>query len=365
MSDLVLVYTKYMTCYIGGDFDSSSSAAYECDSSVSYQLYFPQKINSKYRYYFETGIDSLSQIVLNIYNRKNSTPIYLWFPVHYCIETILRLKNKLEDRLPLVVVYYASFEELKIANQYTNILLLNHFNKYLETAKETIDLYKNAGWVVVEDFVQAPFDISKTTGDYSFNSLRKIADIEVSICYMFNTLIEASKKQSDYYKIKKKATNIKSVFLKKGNKELEEVYLSLFKKAELSLWNKEIFLAQEREVGKLLRINWEKLLLKRIENYSFLENKIRSINQVQLLPGKYMYLIIRVLSRDKLKKYFFSKNVFTAIHWPDSFDTIKLELLSLHIDQRYNKTNMEYIYILRSFIMKKHSCKVRMVEIKF
>ncbi|WP_061218218.1 hypothetical protein [Leptospira weilii] len=335
-----------MISYIGGDFDSSSSTAYELDSSVSYELYFPKKINGKYRHYFETGIDSLSQIILDIYNRKNLTLIRLWFPTHYCMEAILRLKNKLEDRIPFSVAHYASFEELKIANKRTNILLLSHFNKYLETANEVIDRYKKVGWVVIEDFVQAPFDISKTAGDYSFNSLRKIADIEVSVCYMSNTHIEASQEQSAYYKIKKEAANIKNIFLKKEDKEIEEVYLNLFKKAELSLWNKEVFLAQKQEVNKLLRINWEELLLKRIENYTFLENKVRSINQVQLLPGKYMYLIIRVSNRDKLKKYFFSKNVFTAIHWSDSFDAIKFELLSLHIDQRYNKTNMEYIYLL-------------------
>ncbi|EMN90677.1 hypothetical protein [Leptospira weilii] len=335
-----------MISYIGGDFDSSSSTAYELDSSLSYELYFPQKINGKYKYYFETGIDSLSQIIIYICDRKNSTPIRLCFPAHYCMETILRLKNKLEDRIPFSVVHYASFEELKIVNNCTNILLLSHFNKYLETANEVIDQYKKVGWVVVEDFVQAPFDISKTAGDYSFNSLRKIADIEVSVCYMPSTHIEASQEQSPYYKIKKEAANIKNSFLKKGNKEIEEVYLNFFKKAELSLWNKEVFLAQEQEVSRLLRINWEEFLLKRIENYTFLESKVRGINQVQLLPGKYMYLIIRAPNRDKLKEYFFSKNIFTAIHWPDSFDAIKLELLSLHIDQRYNKKNMEYMYLL-------------------
>jgi len=334
-----------MDQYVGGDFDSLSEVVYEKAASDSYKLYFPEKINNCFRNLFETGTDSLAQIVSDIYSENHRT-VRLWFPAHYCLETILRLQKKLEERIPLSIARYNSFSELLISNECTNVLLFNHFNRYQETTFEIIEKYKNENWLVVEDFVHAPFEIIKMCGNYSFNSLRKIAGLEVSVCYTSRLFNDGTRESSTYYKLKKEAAKIKSNFFKSREKDLELMYLNLFKKAESNLLCKEIITAQKQEIEKLMRIEWTALLAKRIENYNYLVNKIGSIKQIEIQQGRYMYVMLKVEERDELKQFMYSNGVFPVIHWPDSLDEIKNNLLSFHIDHRYNKMDLERVYLL-------------------
>ena len=331
-----------MSKYIGGDFDSSSLKSYEKPLSKIYESYFPNQIGNNRIFFFETGTDSLAEIILNIYYSNNSIPICLWIPSHYCFDSVSRLYEKLNGVVIFSVFDYSSIVDVKFLDNKANIFLFNHLNFYHENVINLLPLLKQKGWFTIEDFVQAPLDIFKTMGDYSFNSMRKVADIEASVCYT-TSINKYSDKPTIYYKTKKEAANFKSEFLKNGNKEIEKKYLLLYKKAELDLKSKYIAIAQSSEIERLANINWTAIKDKRVENYNFLESNLKNFKQLKIVQGSYMYLMLEVEKRDELRNYMFSNDVFPAVHWPDSLDPIKDRLLSFHIDHRYDISDMKKI----------------------
>ena len=328
---------------IGGDFDNSVSLNFEENNSETFQYFFPKKIGPRSLNFFETATDGLAKIIIEI-NSIHHNSIQFWFPKHYCFETINRLKNKLNGLVDFSVNSFDSYSEIKRSKEQVNVLLVNHFNIYDDSAVSIIENHKKNGWITIEDFVHAPLDILKTTADYSFNSLRKLSDIELAICYTNPSNIELSNEPSEYYKIKKEAALLKSNFLENGNVELEIKYLTLFKKAEASLDRKDIFAAFEKEVERAKKINWRALLEVRIKNYNFLSNKLSTEKTISLLQGKYMYLITKAAKRNDLKKFMFDNSIFPVIHWHDSDDKIKEQIISFHIDQRYNISDMVRTY---------------------
>jgi hypothetical protein len=329
---------------IGGDFDNSASLSFEENNSETFQYFFPKKIGQRSLNFFETATDGLAKIIIEI-NSIHHNSIQFWFPKHYCFETINRLKNKLNGLVDFSVNSFENYAEIKKTNQEINVLMYNHFNRYNNSAPEILDEYKTNGWITIEDFVHAPLDISKTKADYSINSLRKLADIELAICYTNPSNIELSNEPSEYYKIKKEAALLKSNFLENGNVELEKRYLSLFKKAEAALDRKEIFSAFIKEIERSKKINWKQLLETRVNNYNFLSNNLSTEKTISLLQGNYMYLITKAAKRNELKKFMFDNSIFPVIHWHDSDDKIKEQIISFHIDQRYNISDMERTYL--------------------
>ena len=329
---------------IGGDFDNSSSLNFEESDSETFQYFFPEIIGSRSLNLFETATDGLANIMIEI-NFVHKLPIQFWFPKHFCFETINRLKNKLNGLVDFSVNSFDNYAEIIKVNSKVNVLLFNHFNRYNNSAPKILNEYKTKGWVTVEDFVHAPIDISKTKADYSVNSLRKLSDIEVAVCYTNGSTCQLSIRPSEYYKTKKEAAELKSNFLKNGKAELEVKYLSLFKKAETLLDRKEIFVAFDKEVERAKKTNWIALLEARIRNYNFLFENLAAQNNITLLPGKYMYLIIQPAMRNQLKKIMSDSSIFPVIHWPDSESQIKEQIISFHIDQRYNISDMERTYV--------------------
>jgi len=329
---------------IGGDFDDSASEKFEINTAESFNHFFPEKIGSLFLNIFETATDGLADIIIKI-NSVHQLPIQFWFPKHYCFETIYRLRYKLKNLVNFSINSFSSYGQIQKSDGALNILLFNHFNMYNESLPAIIKDYRANGWITIEDFVHAPLDILKTKADYSVNSLRKLSDIEIAVCYSSILDYKLSTDPSDYYKIKKEAASLKNNFLKTGNIELEIRYLDLFKKAEAILDRKEIYLAYDKEVERAKRINWNTLLETRIKNYNYLFDSLSKELDIKLISGKYMYLIIKPRKRNELKKMMFENSIFPVIHWPDSADKIKDEILSIHIDQRYDVSDLERVYL--------------------
>jgi hypothetical protein len=325
---------------IGGDFDSASSIEFALSEKGDYEFFFPETLAVRRRAFFETATDSLAAIVLGLYTKYN-LPINLRFPVHYCFETIFRLDGKLKTTLSLNYSSFASYTEIKFSPDQTNIILFNHFNVYNDSQAAEIHKFRENGWETIEDFVHAPLDITRTTANHSFNSLRKLTDIEVSVAYSDSISIFPTSKASEYYKIKKQAAELKADFLLRGDASVEEEYLGLFKKAENLLNRHEIVLANPDEIERLKKMDWHALLRKRIINYNYLSSKISTERSIRILPGKYMYVVARPNARDELRRYMFKEGIYPAIHWPDSESEIKYEILSFHIDQRYGKPDLD------------------------
>jgi dTDP-4-amino-4,6-dideoxygalactose transaminase len=90
---------------------------------------------------------------------------------------------------------------------------------------------------------------------------------------------------------------------------------------------------------------------RRKENYMYLHEKLRSINQLQLKPAAFMYPLM-IENGAAVRKRLQSEKIYIPTLWPTVFevaDENSLEykmaenILPLPIDQRYGIDEMEYI----------------------
>ncbi|MGZ4035482.1 MAG: hypothetical protein ACXVP4_11500 [Bacteroidia bacterium] len=182
------------------------------------------------------------------------------------------------------------------------------------------------------------------SADYGFNSLRKIANIEISVAYLKNKPAENNnKKSSEYYLLKKEACELKALFFKNRDEKIETKYLELYKKAEKKLHSKIIQTAIKSEVARLNSTDLKSLFLKRKKNHECLYTLLSGNKNLELINGDYMYLMFTVEDRDQLKKHLAVQHIFTAIHWLDSHSALSEKILALPVDQRYDLNDMKKI----------------------
>ncbi len=329
---------------IGGNFSLTDSDAFiRSKSNDSFRDFFPEKINERHLLRFETGTDSLAFIILDIFKKNGNIPVF--FPNHYCGDTIERLKLKVQD---LKIHFYSDLTELQLSSP--QIIIWNHFNKYL-TVPERIIKQKNS--VCIEDFVHVPLDINKTKGQYAFNSLRKFCNLELSLAYGDFSVTKTIETDatSNYYSQKKIAEVEKANWQSSTEKVVEESFLEHFKLAEKELHNEDIQSANTIETEKLNYYQFEKILDIRRLNYAYLKKELASIDTIQIIEGEYMFLMIQIQNRDALRKELFDNAIFPPIHWLDSRnDELSKTLLSLPIDQRYNENDLKRIVtVIKSF----------------
>ena len=323
--------------YIGGEFDDLASIEFIKNEEMIHTPIFPEKVDHRNKSFFETATDSFAAILneCSEYSKGNTT---LWIPSHYCMETITRMEKKV--RKSFHKRYFGSISEVN-KEAGLNVVLINHFNEFNAALLDVIEKLKKEEYIVIEDMVHAPFDQKNTTAHYSFNSMRKVADIEVSVCYGLNEIAEPSSMPSDYFLSKKAAANLKSKYFQTQEKELETQYLEGFQKAEHSLNRKGIHPVYNEELKRFFRTDWDSLKEKREVNYRSLLFRINAVTDLEPLSGKYMYLITKAGNRNELRTSLFSKGIFPVIHWPDSHAELKNETISFHIDQRYSESDMQ------------------------
>jgi hypothetical protein len=335
--------------YIGGEFSSVDLDNYITQHPhESVSIFFPQRINDKNRILFETGTDALAHII-HAHLEKNKKCI-IWTPFNYCFETLQRVAFKLQSSLGIIEFKkYEDGDDIQPSNENINFVILLHFNRYTDNTL-LIESLNGKSVITIEDFVQASLDIKLLKADYAFNSLRKLCGLEVAVCYSQTHPRIATASVSSYYKIKKEAMKLKSLFFQTNDPLLEINYLDLFNKANESLYDKELRLANQNEESIFNLVDFHKLAEKRIENYSFMTKNLKNTNKIDLVDGEYMYLMIKSEKRNDLKKYLMNNNVFPAVHWADSNSTESLSLLSLHIDFRYNLNDLDkVIHLIDAF----------------
>ena len=326
--------------YIGGEYSSHDLDNFIKSSTGDVNLFFPKQLNNKHRLIFETGTDALAYIISE--KCKTNKSICLWLPANYCFETIERLTLKLNKfNIEIIRVNeYNKLSEIHLNEDFLNCILLVHFNKYESFSK--IKFGNNS--FTIEDFVQAPLDMNKMSGDYSFNSLRKLCNLEISVAYVDQINFIKCIPESSYFLTKKNAQLLKTTFFKNNNLKLEVEYLNLFAKANEFLFNSDIQLGHKTEIERFFLINFKEILSKREVNFNYLKNKLSDLKKISLMKGHYMYLMITCSDRDNLKRFLMSENIFTAIHWLDSKSKISESILSIHIDHRYDLIDMERVF---------------------
>jgi hypothetical protein len=319
--------------YIGGNFSYSDMELFRIEDSTELDVYFPDRINSRRRYFFETGSDAIAAIYKQIESSKN----VFWFPDNFCEESISRIKQKTGVEK---VCKYRDISDIKETDGCTSIVILVHYNKLEEKVQNEISrLKKNESFVVLEDFVHTPLEIQNFTGDYAFNSLRKIVYADVAVAYLLNTP-ETFIRNDLYYNLKRKASEAKQNFQVTGSRNDEEKFIELYHAAEKQLENEKIQPAHKDNISALASISLTKIKAARAANYKLLEKIVQTNTQIQILPGNYFFLMAMCEQRDELRKFLFSKRISAPIHWRDSHSELSRTVISFPIDQRYDKHDM-------------------------
>lgn len=308
--------------YIGGAFAANDSIAFQLPKGEINCFFdgLPEPVG------FETGADALAWILLQEFN-ESVRPVY--FPLHYCEETIERICLKVPE---MRMERYASVTEIP---RQPAIVIWNHFNGHIPVPAALLTEHIT----LIEDCVQSLLSLKKQVGKASFTSFRKWLEEDLAPVFGPYSRPAAETLPSAYYVAKKVAEQQKERW-KKGVSQDESVFLQAFAAAEQQLHNSAIYL---RDCDLLQQYDWEKIIACRNENAHTLRNLIAETG-VEIIAQQELFLMIRLENRDRVRKELTKQGIFAPIHWLDSADLQQAKtLLSLPVDQRYDSDDMHRI----------------------
>lgn len=331
--------------YIGGEYSWQSIVPYFSAEAEDFSFLFPDSIEDNVLELYQTGIDALCSILIEATKPITSfEKIELWFPEHYCLSSLERVKLALRSvasTIDFSIRSYIHINDIDNKQEKLIIVVVMYFNLWEEQISQQVISLKKTGAKVIEDFVLSPFDLKRMQGDYAFNSLRKIVPLDVAVAY--KKIPDAEKKYDyKYESYRRAAMNLKSLVENGLENDYESDYLSLYRKAEMRLAGREqIIHASPDTVNLIRKVAFLEIQEARRQNYDYIRNNILLKEGVCSLPGDYMFFMITSTNRNKMREYFFDKGIFPAIHWEGTANDKSKTILSLPIDQRYSKGSLK------------------------
>lgn len=318
------------TSYIGGAFCSADMVKIQHETT-NWEQFFPTTFKSYVRSTFETGIDALAAI-LKIEDPSEQLSVY--FPLHYCQESIDRLLLK----CPAIRI--ERYESVSNLPDIPCVIIWNHFNAYCELPSSLLD---HNNWIVIEDFVQSAQNILQLKSHAGFTSLRKWSPIDLALVYFPEKITLGNEGESEYHLLKKQAERLKTKWVQTNDIKLETEFLNTFVLAEEKLKQNKITKASAEDVIQFEAQNWSKIFAIRAENAAFLKQELSKL-KIHFLIQDDLFCMISLKNRDEIRTKLREKGIFAPIHWLDSNDQkLANELLSLPIDQRYDLEDMQRI----------------------
>lgn len=306
--------------YIGGAFAKDDSNSFRRTDTSGF---FQSELNVEG---FETGADAIAWLLL-MELKERDLPVY--FPKHYCGETLGRIRLKVPR---LRVKRYSSTQEI---NCDCALVIWNHFNGYCPVPSELV----NGKCIVFEDCVQSLEALHRQVGKASFTSLRKWLELDLALVVSPYERKGSVSKHSAYYSRKKEAEQLKFQW-KQGNAVAESAFLNKFAEAEKALQTAEISFHSTEELEKY---EWNAILERRRENAEGLLEFLVS-EGIRVIGAAELFVMIQLENRDEIRKHLAQNGIFAPVHWLDSSDDILARtLLSLPIDQRYDREDMQRV----------------------
>lgn len=240
----------------------------------------------------------------------------------------------------------------------TKLIYIVHYFGTVQpcSALQTIrKISKERGITLVEDTTQSLFSGNFKGADYYVASLRKWFPVPMGgIIYS---------KQTISFKAFQKSTDNRRTY----GAVLKDLFLN--NEFDCNLEYRKIFSECENEIDKekpmvisdfarfiISCISIRDLIYKRQKNYQQLLMGLSLINikpVIELQANDCPFVFpIRVPDRDRFRQYLMDNKIYCAVHWP--FDGFRKEqrlqavknadtMLSLPVDQRYNKNHMDYL----------------------
>lgn len=336
---------------------------------------FDEKLNCNNRDFWKIGQDvkftlsgrtSIHYVLKNILLKRNVQRVYM--PSYSCTSMIQPF-----EELGIEVEYYDVYfnEGLKYNINFDEecdiFFAMNYFG-YSETNMERyIKKFKEKGKIVIEDITHSILSKKSYSeySDYLVGSLRKWFPISSgAIAVAMNSNFELELKNNsneELINLKDKAMQNKKAYInsKEGNKEeflnqyaeSNKILSEDYKDYSIDLKSYEI----------IMKIDLEKIRKQRRENAKVIYNKLKNNMNIRFFVEDYNEddcllftpILLKNETRNELRNYLISKNVFLPVHWPleERINNIFEKELSLVCDQRYTEKQIEgYIDLIIDYL---------------
>lgn len=320
-----------------------------------------------------SGGQSAIKFILDKINLEKGEIILL--PAYLC-PSILQWFNKKQ----INIIFYKINNDLSIdldylrmcvdRNRVKAIFFINYFGFYHnEDTLSQLKKFKNEGIILIEDAVQMLWKepAKKFIGNFVFNSLRKFVPIDASIVVGCGDNSE-TEQVDDYLSLMYKARMSKTLYQCFGIGK-EEEFLSIFNSAEECYYKREEYqLIDKQSLDLVNRLDIEFIKDRRKDNYIYLINELdkRGFKPLfkycdEIIP---VGLPIFVNNRDVIRKELRKRNIYCPVHWDvrdeywvkdftDSYN-IADKILTLPIDQRYDKVDMDRLIMELMDLVKEY-----------
>ena len=221
------------------------------------------------------------------------------------------------------------------------------------------------GFVIIEDTTHSVFTKARTVGDYCVCSLRKWFPImDGGILYSEKPLSAIVGQGIPH---KNPSEKLNAMILKhlhiEGKLDCNRLYRKIFMDEEDKLDSqKEVYYMSDLSKCLLSYFSVSELMEKRKRNYQELDNIMKGIGVKGALEGEEFVPLcypMYIENRDEFRKYLIDRQVYCAVHWPlenleseqngtdlkwdDTAIQMSRNIISLPIDQRYDKKHMQYL----------------------
>jgi hypothetical protein len=301
--------------------------------------YYPDLIK------LNTARNSLEYILIT----QGYTTIYLpFFTCEVLLEPIKRLQlhyhfYKINEHMDPII----DFE----VDDHSCMLYTNYFGVKTETVRQLSKTQKN----LIIDNAQA-FYAAPVPGIDTFYSCRKFFGVPDG-AYLYTRSPKRLELTRDT------SIDRMSHLVKAADLDVEAGYADYVRNNNVLIDN------EVKEMSKLTQqllaaVDYDYCAAKRRENFRFLHEQFKDINEFQIVynPEDVPMVYPLLLSQDNLKAQLIERKVFVATYWPNVFDwtaSDSLEyhlakyMISLPVDQRYSSEDMNYMVdIVKSLLVE-------------
>lgn len=329
---------------IGGEF--------EIDLSVQREFVSQPDV-----YYYASGRTALYQILRSLVPQHHK----LWLPDWLCHTMVDAV-----EKAGFEYCFYELDSDFKATTDALDrsgfkdseaVLMINYFGLQDLTgiSKSIKDSYPNA--VVIEDDVQAYWAFAEKENpfaDYLFTSLRKALPVPDGGLVKTKRPMPKAVGENTFASLKIKAGTMK---FHRGERGInDDDYLKLFKEGDILIpENYESVMSPDSQ-RLFAGANLEMAKQQRQANAAQMVKGLDELGIKPMIPvspdSVPLFVPIYLENRDDVRRRMFQHEVFCPVHWPldgmsvkRGADMAKHEL-SLIVDQRYNKKDMEFIQSL-------------------
>ena len=347
---------------IGGEF--SLPTKYLCSTKINQ---IDQYVNYSSKLFLSSGRGCLRLLAKAMRTGQDNEVL---LPSYLCEEIIKPFTEELFE-----VKFYRVNEELdvdlndlrqKINKKTRTVLFINYFGFPQPMAHEIKALCGDTTFLI-EDLVQSFLTQSNGKpigfiGDATISSYRKWIPIPDGALLGINnsqlhlSLTEVLPYQKHYVETRLRGLELKGDYLNRAASK--KSFREMFASAE-SMLDSTPFKMSNSSKTMLVKYDFKSIIDQRRENFLFLLSRFWSSKQVkplyQKLPSGICPLGFPVITkkRSHLKKLLIANRIYPPIHWslveaidkkefPDSW-SISKHILTIPIDQRYNKEDMQFI----------------------